>query len=186
MKIKLYTDDDVLAGELALPSGAILLSNHNEVTKLIIAMQSEARRHERGDPPSPGSNGGQSELIEPSDSWPGNRYHLIGKQIIEGINRYALTHQPVGHFLTAVLTNDLRTAFGRADPGNLTVLHDIVGYCYNEIPGMCQGSAEKYKRWTEMAEDKWPEITVPENSKEITRQNDAGIWNFTQYKEVQR
>ncbi len=123
-------------------------------------------------------------LIE--GSWSGNRYHLIGKPILEGINRYVLRHQPVGHFLTAVLTNDLRSAVGRADPDNQLLIHDIVGYCYNEIPGCCQGSAEKYKAWVEMDPDKWPEITVPETDKEVKRQNAAGIWNFTQYKEVQR
>ena len=182
MKIKLYTDDDVLAGELVLPSGTILLSNRNDVTRPLIDMQSKARQHERGDPPRPGSNGGQSQ---PADkNWPGNRYHLIGKPILEGINRYVLRHQPVGHFLTAVLPNDLRTAFGRADPENEKILHDIVGYCYNEIPGMCQGTAAKYKAWTEMAEDKWPNITAPEGDKEIARQNAAGIWNITQFKEV--
>jgi hypothetical protein len=182
MKLKLYTDDDILAGEIELPSGAMLLSNHNTVTQQLMVLQAAAKRHERGDPPRPGSNGGQSA---PADkTWPGNRYHLIGKPILEGINRYVLTHQPVGHFLTAVLTNDLRTAFGRADPENEKILHDIVGYCYNEVPGLCQGTAAKYKAWTEMAEDKWPEITAPENSKEIDRQNAAGIWNVTQFKEV--
>ena len=182
MKIKLYTNDDVLAGELTLPSGAIIFSNRGDVTKPLIAMQSKARHHERGDQPTAESNGGQMDPVE--KGWPGNRYHMIGKPILEGINRYVLFHQPVGHFLTAVLTNNLRNALARADDGNQIVLHDIVGYCYNEIPGMCQGSPAKYKAWTEMAEDKWPEITAPEGDKEIKRQNAAGIWNITQFKEV--
>ena len=180
MKLKLYTNDDILAGEIELPSGAMLLSNHNTVTKQLLIIQAAAKRHERGDPPKPGSNGGQTE---PLSEWPGTRYHLIRQNIIEGINRYVLRHQPTGDFLMAVLTNNLKEAFGRADEDNRQVLHEIVGYVYNEIPGVCQGSAEKYKAWIQMDMAEWPNLAAPESTKERARQDAAGIWGASKFEE---
>ena len=185
MKLKVYTDDDVLAGEIKVPQGAVLISNHQEFTKQVATVMVAAGRHERGDPPEPRSNGGQS--VKPVDvlaEWPGNRYRLIRPEIVAAINRYALQHQPVGDFLTAVLTNDLKGAFGRADENNRENLHEIVGYVYNEIPSVCQGSAAKYKAWTEMDQAEWPDsIMAPETTKELARQDAAGIWGFTKFKE---
>jgi hypothetical protein len=47
-----------------------------------------------------------------------------------------------GGFLTAVLTNDLYSAVGRADSVNREALADIVSYIYNEVPRDCYGSEE--------------------------------------------
>ena len=63
------------------------------------------------------------------------------------LDRYANNHIPVGGFLTAVLSNDLLGAFGRADPDTLLALRDIVGYCHNEIPNECWGSPGKIREW---------------------------------------
>ncbi len=54
-----------------------------------------------------------------------------------------------GGFTHAVLANDLREAFGRADMQNRMFMFDIVTYCWNEIPSDCWGSWEKVKDWLE-------------------------------------
>lgn len=64
-----------------------------------------------------------------------------------GLDRYAADHIPTGGFLRAVLNNDLFAAFARADSTGALVLHDIVGYCYNEIPAECWGSPERVQAW---------------------------------------
>ncbi len=53
------------------------------------------------------------------------------------IDRYVLQRIPTGDFTRAVLENDLRESFGRADDYNRMALFEIVRYCYNEIPGAC-------------------------------------------------
>jgi len=107
-------------------------------------------------------------------------YWLIRPNIIEGINRYVLWHQEVGHFLTAVLTNDLREALARADDENIKTILQIVSYCHNEIPGVCWGSVEAHKKWVEMDDDDGAESynkhTAPSAEKELERQMGAGIW----------
>ena len=69
--------------------------------------------------------------------------------IKEAIDKYAKEGYPVGGFLTAVLENKLREAFARADVDNLRDMHEIVKYCWWEIPGNCWGSEEKVREWLE-------------------------------------
>lgn len=52
-----------------------------------------------------------------------------------------------GHFLSAVIKNDLREAVGRADNTNIQHLADWVIWFYNEAPGSCWGSPEKFQSW---------------------------------------
>jgi hypothetical protein len=66
-----------------------------------------------------------------------------------GLDRFAREGSPVGGFLTAVLSNDLKEAFMRADDENRADLFEIVGYCYNELPSPCWGSPEKVNAWME-------------------------------------
>ncbi len=104
-------------------------------------------------------------------------YFLVSDDILAAINRYALHHERRGHFLTAVLENDLLEAFGRADPENEKVLHQIVVYCYNEIPSSSWGSKDKVKAWLEMPPEKWIDgARAPETQAELARQKEAGIW----------
>jgi len=113
-------------------------------------------------------------------------YGQIRQNIVEGINRHALLHQQVGHFLTAVLSNNLREAFARADNENQKTMHQIVSYCHNQIPGVCWGSPEKVKAWIEMPVEKRVKgLMAPETTKEIQRQDSLGIWGFTKFMEGQ-
>lgn len=72
---------------------------------------------------------------------------MIPEMLKASIDRYVEKRQPVGDFLRAVLSNDLREAVIRADETNLRELKQIVGYCYWEIPGNCWGSPKAYKEW---------------------------------------
>lgn len=109
-------------------------------------------------------------------------YGQIGVPILEGINRFVLRHTGVGDFLTAVLTNNLREAFARADHLNQKVLFQIISYCHNQIPGSCWGSCGKVKAWIEMpVEKRNPNLMAPETTKEIERQDREGIWGFTKF-----
>ena len=74
---------------------------------------------------------------------------MVRPEILAAIDRWVEYGIQPGDFLTAVLENNLREAFGRADYGNRLTLYDIVGYCHNEIPGQCWGSPEKCKAWKE-------------------------------------
>ena len=79
----------------------------------------------------------------------------IPHETIASLERYVKYHIPTGGFLKAVLTNDLMEAIHRADSFNLAALVDIVKYLYNDFPGNCWGSPEKYKEWTDRS--LWPE-----------------------------
>ena len=67
--------------------------------------------------------------------------------VIESLDRYVDHRVPTGGFLNAVLENDLREAFSRADFINRYCLFEIVSYCWNEIPAICWGSYGKVDEW---------------------------------------
>lgn len=72
---------------------------------------------------------------------------MIPGTIKQSLDRYIQYHIPTGGFLEAVLSNDLKEAFGRADKENRIALFEIVKYCYNELPSDCWGSPEKVDAW---------------------------------------
>ncbi len=107
-------------------------------------------------------------------------YRLIDDDILVAINRYVIQHEPAGHFITALLKNDLKEAFGRANENNSAHMFHVVSYCYNEIPSSCWGSPMEVAKWLEI---KTPSnITVPESPKEMLRQIAMGIWNSHYWK----
>jgi len=79
--------------------------------------------------------------------------HGMNATTFEALRRYANDHIQPGGFLTAVLSNDLKEAFGRADDENLVTLFEIVKYCYNELPANCWGSPEKVSKWLAAREE---------------------------------
>lgn len=70
--------------------------------------------------------------------------HMIG-----GIKRYVERGIPPGHFLTALLSNDLMGAVGRADEENLAALTRWAIFIRWELPSGCHGSPERVKDWIE-------------------------------------
>ena len=92
---------------------------------------------------------------------------LIEERFKEAIDAWVHDGRPMGHFLTAVLSNDLREAIGRGDDAAIDNLPHIVAYLYNDCPSMCWGSTERVDKWGE-----W--IAVPENQTAISRARKAG------------
>lgn len=74
-------------------------------------------------------------------------YCVIKESTIQTINDYVEHGYKPGSFVTAVLANDLKGAFGRADMENRLTLYAICSYVYNEIPSISQGSYEKVEEW---------------------------------------
>lgn len=52
-----------------------------------------------------------------------------------------------GDFLTAVICNNLKEAFARADCQNQDLMLQIVAWMYNESPALCWGSPYRMRRW---------------------------------------
>lgn len=82
------------------------------------------------------------------------KYPMINPVILETLCAHANTGRPSGSFVHAVLCNDLKESFGRADMGNRMTLFDIVGFVYNELPSDCWGSPEIVKQWQQLKSKK--------------------------------
>ena len=68
-------------------------------------------------------------------------------ELKESIDRYVTLGVPTGGFLEAVISNDLREAYGRADDTSLLILFELVSYLYRACPAGCWGSPENYRSW---------------------------------------
>ena len=77
---------------------------------------------------------------------------MIPERTLDSINNYVQEGIPPGHFVQAVLENNLFEAFARGDEGNLEALLEIIEYVYNHIPAKCWGSQEKVRLWLEKSE----------------------------------
>jgi len=64
--------------------------------------------------------------------------HFIN--LAEALHLYITKHVDPGDFLQAVLANDLKEAFARADEGNTEDMHHIVSYIYQKVPRAVWGS----------------------------------------------
>ena len=73
--------------------------------------------------------------------------NLLPERMRGGMRRYIENGAPPGHFLTAVLSNDLAEACSRADPINRQRLGDYSGWLYSYAPPGCHGSHEKVRAW---------------------------------------
>jgi hypothetical protein len=65
----------------------------------------------------------------------------------EGLRGYIENGTPVGSFLSALLSNDLRGAFNKADATNAARIKNYLMFLYNEAPSECWGSPDKYAGW---------------------------------------
>lgn len=70
--------------------------------------------------------------------------------LLDSLTRYAREGIPTGDFLTAVLQNDLKEAFARADNFSRWAMFAIVKHVYNKMPALCQGSPAKVEAWLKM------------------------------------
>lgn len=74
----------------------------------------------------------------------------IPEHLLVGLIAWGKKEHPVGHFLTAVLSNNLFEAVSRADEESMRSLRHIVRFIYNEMPSQCHGSPEKVKAWQQL------------------------------------
>lgn len=72
---------------------------------------------------------------------------LIPDYMQKSVRAYIMEGRPVGNFLTAFLSNDLRMTFTRADVTNQLRIRDYISFFYNYVPSDCWGSPEKVKAW---------------------------------------
>lgn len=84
---------------------------------------------------------------------------MIPERTRASIDRYVADHVEPGGFVRAVLENNLKESFGRADSENREALFDIVCYCYNEVPLNCWGSPDRVQKWLDS-----PEVEIIENN----------------------
>lgn len=87
-----------------------------------------------------------------------NRYefltYYVPERMMGGIENYVHLGLRPGDFLTAVISNDLASACGRADSENLANLPAFVAYFYNLTPHACWGSVNKMEDWIKMKRNK--------------------------------
>jgi hypothetical protein len=84
----------------------------------------------------------------PIDTWfKDEPYSLIPTHMQEAITRYVVDRVAPGHFLQAVLKNDLRGAIDYADEANALLIKTYVKLFYNRAPSRCSGSPENYRNW---------------------------------------
>ena len=69
--------------------------------------------------------------------------------MIGGVKRYIERGTRPGHFLSAVIVNDLYEAVGRADESNSKALSAWVKFFYNDAPGSCWGSENALNHWVQ-------------------------------------
>jgi hypothetical protein len=65
----------------------------------------------------------------------------------EGLIYYGVHRVQPGEFLLAVLSNDLRESFARADEESAAGMQAIVTWVYNEIPAAAWGSPGAVRSW---------------------------------------
>lgn len=75
------------------------------------------------------------------------KYPAVPITTLLALVRYCELGSPCGHFVTAVLENNLVEAFCRADEHNTVAMRDIAAILYNHLPWTCWGSAEKVESW---------------------------------------
>ena len=71
----------------------------------------------------------------------------LSSQDLEPLRRYVFDKIKPGGFLTAILTNDLKEAMGRADSTNRRRVFEYVEWLYNQAPHNCWGSPERVSEW---------------------------------------
>jgi hypothetical protein len=75
------------------------------------------------------------------------QYRAIPSYILTSLYDYVEHHSAPGHFLTAILSNDLFAAFGRADRDAQNAIGLLITFIHNNVRTDCYGSPEKVSAW---------------------------------------
>lgn len=76
----------------------------------------------------------------------------IPERMQGGIIRYYENGIEPGHFLTAIINNDLKEAIGRADDENVNLLKAYVMWFYNQAPSGSWGFTGAVQQWMDSFE----------------------------------
>jgi hypothetical protein len=71
----------------------------------------------------------------------------IPSHLFDGLERYIKLHLRPGHFLQAVIANDLHEAVSRADAASLLMTTRLCKFLHNYVSSMCWGDREKLDAW---------------------------------------
>ena len=74
-------------------------------------------------------------------------YSLIPESTLETLQAWIKSARPMGHFCTAVVTNNLSEAVSRGDPENRAALVPIVFWMCQNAPISSWGSPEALQVW---------------------------------------
>jgi hypothetical protein len=74
----------------------------------------------------------------------------IPERMHTGIIKWILVGQMPGHFLSAVIKNDLRECIEKADDENMLLLSAYIQFFYNHSPTGCWGSKDKVLQWEQV------------------------------------
>lgn len=74
---------------------------------------------------------------------------LIPERMRGGLERWIEKGIVPGHFLCALLSNDLRGAVSHADVVNIRLLRNYVIFLHNYAPRDCWGGDEQFEAWTD-------------------------------------
>lgn len=77
--------------------------------------------------------------------WSG--YEAVPEHTRGAVERYYFNRYAPGGFLTALLSNDLMGAVGRADELNAAALYTICRFVHNRLPTVCWGSPQAVTQW---------------------------------------
>ena len=85
-------------------------------------------------------------------------WSLIPDHMIGGLRRYIENGVEPGGFLKALLGNDLKETFHRADDGNRRRVFEYLSFLYNYAPSDCWGSRDRVNAWMAHRGLDWKEV----------------------------
>ena len=102
-------------------------------------------------------------------------WNLIPDHMHGAVRRYFEQGIPPGHFLTAVLSNDLRGACERADDENRHRLYEYIKFFYLYAPAGSWGSPEAFERWIADTTEAAEKIAEEEAAEERAANGQFGV-----------
>ena len=73
--------------------------------------------------------------------------YQIPEHMHHGVIDYVTDGHPVGNFLGALLSNDLRSTFNHADDYNKERISNWIAFLWNCVPSACWGSPNAVAKW---------------------------------------
>ena len=89
-------------------------------------------------------------------------------EAVAALTSYRDNRQPLGHFLSAMLENDLASTIGHADRTSWSNLKAIFGWLWMEMPANAWGSHAAVKAWLHPEEPARPQVAMSDYAMMIT------------------